>query len=165
MTFLLLLVPPLLAALIALVVRPYRSLVGWLAALLSLAPLTVAILFASQIAAGQPDLTWGIPIEHFGLEDVLRINSLSALLLLCVTGVATLTLFLSPGLNGESEFDARQLRRYFVFINLFIGAMLLAVAANNVGLMWIAIEATTIFSAFLIPVSYTHLPLPTSDLV
>ena len=162
MTFLFLLVPPLLAALIALVVRPYRSLVGWIAALLSLAPLTVAILFASQIAAGQPDLTWGLHIQHFGLEDVLRIDSLSALLLLCVTGVATLTLFLSPGLNGESEFDARQLRRYFVFINLFIGAMLLAVAANNVGLMWIAIEATTIFSAFLIPLRLNKASLEAS---
>jgi hydrogenase-4 component F len=29
--------------------------------------------------------------------------------------------------------------------------MLLAVSANNVGLMWIAVEATTVFSAFLIP--------------
>ena len=31
--------------------------------------------------------------------------------------------------------------------------MLLAVSANNVGLMWIAIEATTIFSAFIIPLT------------
>jgi hydrogenase-4 component F len=60
-----------------------------------------------------------------------------------------LTLFLGPGLGGNSGYDAAHLRRYHIFINLFIAAMLLAVTANNVGVMWIAIEATTIFSAFL----------------
>ena len=48
-----------------------------------------------------------------------------------------------------------QLRRYHVFINLFIFAMLLAVSANNVGIMWVAIEATTIFSAMVIPLTLT----------
>ncbi len=38
-------------------------------------------------------------------------------------------------------------------MNLFIAAMLLAVSANNVGVMWIAIEATTIFSALIIPLT------------
>ena len=59
--------------------------------------------------------------------------------------------FLSPGLGNDRRYNAAQLRRYQIFINLFIAAMLLAVSANNVGVMWIAIEATTIFSAFIIP--------------
>ena len=151
MTFLFLLVPPLIAALVAAVVRPYHRLVGWLSAFLSLLPLTASILFAQQVVDGQPAPTWGIKLDSLGLEDFLRVDSLTVLLLLCVAGVASMTLFLSPGLSGESQYDARQLRRYFVFVNLFIGSMLLAVSANNVGLMWIAIEATTIFSAFLIP--------------
>ena len=70
-------------------------------------------------------------------------------------------LFLSPGLGrpiqnphwGELAYGPNQLRRYQFFINLFIAAMLLAVSANNVGVMWIAIEATTIFSAFIIPLT------------
>ena len=33
--------------------------------------------------------------------------------------------------------------------------MLLAVSANNVGIMWVAIEATTIFSALIIPLTLT----------
>ncbi|MBI3960680.1 MAG: hypothetical protein HY328_17865, partial [Chloroflexi bacterium] len=162
MTFLFLLVPPLVAALVAVVVRPYRALVGWLSALLSLVPLAAAILFARQIAAGLPAPTWGIKLDSMGLEDFLRVDSLTVLLLLCVTAVAALTLFLSPGLSGESQYDARQLRRYFVFVNLFIGAMLLAVSANNVGLMWVAIEATTIFSAFLIPLQLNKASLEAS---
>ena len=80
--------------------------------------------------------------------------------MVCVTGVATLALFLSPGLGppiqnphwGELAYRPNQLRRYHIFINLFIAAMLFdCLSANNVGVMWITIEATTVFSAFIIP--------------
>src|SRR6266498_495367 len=75
--------------------------------------------------------------------------------MVCVAAVATLTLLLSPGLGSETRYDAVQLRRYHIFVNLFIFAMLLAIATNNVGIMWIAIEATTIFSALIIPLTLT----------
>jgi hydrogenase-4 component F len=75
--------------------------------------------------------------------------------MVCVAGVAVLALFFSPGLGREHQFDVAQLRRYHVFVNLYIFAMLLAVSANNVGIMWIAIEATTIFSAMVIPLALT----------
>jgi len=32
----------------------------------------------------------------------------------------------------------------------FLGAMVLAVAANNIGVVWVAIEATTVVTAFLV---------------
>lgn len=41
-------------------------------------------------------------------------------------------------------------RQYFVFFNMFIGAMLFASATANPILTWIAIEATTLSTAFLI---------------
>lgn len=159
MIFLLLLLPPVLAAFIALIVRPYRPIVGWINALLGLVSLGAALTFANQaIAAGIPSagelqnaVTFGLVIDSLGLVEVLRADSLSALLMLCVSGVSTLTLFLSPGLRHEQYYTAIQLRRYQIFFNLFIASMLLAVSANNVGLMWIAVEATTIFSAFIIP--------------
>jgi hydrogenase-4 component F len=148
MLFYLLLLPPLLAALLALVVRPYRPLVGWLSALLSLPALAAALAFAGIALAGGPAPVWGP-------SDLLRVDSLTALLLVCVTGVTTATLLLSPGLGPETPYNAAQLRQYHVSLNLFVLAMLLALAANNVGVMWIAIEATTIFSAFLIPLALT----------
>jgi len=40
-------------------------------------------------------------------------------------------------------------------VNLLIFTMLLAVAAHNVGLLWIAVEATTIASALLLPLTIT----------
>ncbi len=99
--------------------------------------------------------TWGITIDSSGLVEVLRADSLSALLMVCVSGIGVLTLFLSPGLWREDHYTPAQLRRFQISINLFIASMLLAVSANNVGLMWVAIEATTIFSTFIIPLNVT----------
>lgn len=159
MTFLFLLLPPVLAALLAFIIRPYRPLIGYLNAALGMVSLGAALSFAARnVALGMPVAgeaqtvpTWGVVIDSLGLVELLRADSLSALLMVCVSGISTLALFLSPGLWRETHYTLPQLRRYHIFINLFIASMLLAVSANNVGLMWIAIEATTIFSAFIIP--------------
>lgn len=148
MIFALLLLPPLLSALLASLVRPYRVAVGRAAAWLSLVSLGAALAFTASILAGSEALT-------FGPGELLRADSLSALLMVCIAAVTTLALFFSPGLGRESQYDLEQLRRYHVFVNLFIFAMLLAVSANNVGIMWIAVEATTIFSAMVIPLGLT----------
>lgn len=155
MIFFLLILPPLLAALLAWLVRPYRSWVGWVNASLSTLSLVAALILAGQAMNAEEAPTWGFVFGILNLEEVLRADSLAALILICVTFVAALTLFLSPGLGGDRRFNAAHLRRYQVFVNLFIAAMLLAAAANNVGVMWIAIEATTIFSAFIIPLKLT----------
>ncbi|MET0501800.1 MAG: proton-conducting transporter membrane subunit [Candidatus Binatia bacterium] len=148
MNFILLLLPSLLSALLATLVRPYRVLVGWVSACLSLVSLGAALAFAASLLDGSEAPT-------FGPSELLRADSLSALLMVCVAAVATLALCFSPGLGCESPYDVAQLRRYHVFVNLFIFAMLLAVSANNVGIMWIAVEATTIFSAMVIPLALT----------
>ena len=158
MIFFYLILPSLLAALIASLVRPYRAFVGWVGAFLSLISLGAALILAAQVVNGQTP-TWGFALEWLNLEDVLRADGLSALVITCVTVIASLTLFLSPGLGrqvqnphwGELAYGPDQLRRYHMFTNLFIAAMLLTASANNVGVMWITIEATTVFSAFIIP--------------
>src|SRR5512142_685906 len=111
MTFLFLLLPPLLAALIAFLVRPYRPIVGWINAALGLVPLGAALSFAAQAASGsQPAATFGLQIDSLGLVDVLRADSLSALLMVCVAGVSALTLLLSPGFWHASASLAQQQR-------------------------------------------------------
>jgi len=158
MYFLFLILPSLLAALIAGLIRPYRAFVGFIGAFLSLISLGASLVIAAQVVSGQIP-TWGFHMEWLNLEDFLRADGLSAILVVCVTVVASLALFLSPGLGrqvqnphwGELAYKPNQLQRFHVFTNLFITSMLLAVTANNVGVMWIAIEATTIFSAIIIP--------------
>lgn len=162
MIFLLLLLPPLLAALLAALVRPYHPVVGRINAGLSLLPLGATLACAALLINGHTAaIVWGLS-GALGLADFLRVDSLSVLLLGCVSAVAVLTLFLGPGLGKETAYNAGQLRRYQVFVNLFVFAMLLAVSANNVGVMWIAVEATTIFSAMIIPLTLSKVSVEAS---
>jgi hydrogenase-4 component F len=142
MSFALLLVPSLLSALLALVVRPYRAAVGWANAALSLVAVAGAITLWVRVLRGE------VPVA--GADDLLRADALSTLLALCVSGVAALAAWLGPGL-GDDGWGGRQARRFRIFANLFAFTMLFAVTTDNVGFMWVAIEATTITSAVLIP--------------
>jgi len=49
-----------------------------------------------------------------------------------------------------------RLRRYFVLFNLFVFTMLAAVVVNNLAFMWLAIEGSTLASAFLVSFEETH---------
>lgn len=55
--------------------------------------------------------------------------------------------------------DKEGIRRYYSLFHLFIFTMLLVTISNNLALMWIAIEATTIVSAILIGLGYTKRPM------
>ena len=64
----------------------------------------------------------------------------------------------------EHEFDAgltnlRGMRTYYGLLHLFIFTMLLVTMANNLAIMWIGIEATTIVSALLIGLGFHKRPL------
>jgi hydrogenase-4 component F len=141
------LAPSVVAAGLALVVRPYRRFVGWVNALLSLVSLGAALALWGHILAGEVWIS--------GPGEFLRADALSTLLALCVTLVAALAAWLGPGLTPDDGYDRAQTRRFQVFANLFAFTMLVAVTTNNVGVMWVAIEATTITSALLIPLHVT----------
>jgi hydrogenase-4 component F len=87
-----------------------------------------------------------------------QVDALSVLLALCIAFVTLLASALAPGLQALREHDddeAMQARRLRVFLNAFAFTMLLAVTIQNVALMWVAIEATTITSALAIPLNRT----------
>lgn len=142
MIFVALFLPGLISALLALVVRPYRPLVGWINGLLSLVAIGGALALWPAVLAG------GVVVA--GPHDLLRADALSTLLALCVSVVGALAAWLGPGL-GDEGWETAQARRFRIFANLFSVTMLFAVTTDNVGLMWVAIEATTITSAVLIP--------------
>ena len=139
--------PPLCAALLALVVTPYRRLVGWANALLSLLSLGAVVALWRHVLAGD--------VLTSGPREFLRADALSTLLALCVSVVGALAAWLGPGMGADDGYDPAQARRFRIFGNLFTFTMLFAVVSNNVGFMWIAIEATTITSAMLIPLHVT----------
>ena len=143
LTYLALVGAPLAAALAAALVRPYHRGVGAAGALLSTLSLFAALRLTGQVLAGAAP-TWGP-------SDMMRVDALSALLAVCVAFVAALASWLGPGLGRDEHYTSAQARRFRIFSGLFAFTMLIAVTANNVAIMWVAVEATTIASALLIP--------------
>jgi hydrogenase-4 component F len=138
--FLILLGAPLVVALLAAAGPAAPRPVAVLTGLLALGSLGVALRLAARVVAGSVP-TWG-PGELF------RVDALSAVLVVCVAFVSALALGLGPGGGHESP---REVRRFRIFASLFAFTMLVAVTTNNVAVMWVAIEATTITSALLVP--------------
>ena len=145
-TFLFLLVPPTASAILALSVRTHRRWIAWTAAVLSLVSCAAAVVLCARVVDGDTVV-----------DDVLhlRADALSAVLALPVAFVSALAAWSAPGLRVDAEYEPFQLRRFTIFTSVFALAMLVAVTTDNVGFMWIAIEATTIASAVLIPLHVT----------
>jgi hydrogenase-4 component F len=142
MVFVILLGAPLAAAALGLAPARMARAAGRAGAALSIVALCAAVALWQMVAAARTVTFAG---------GMLRADALSTVLVLCVTTVAALAAWLGPGLWGREDFDLRQVRHYVVFSNLFALMMLGAVVVGSVGLMWVAIEATTIVSAMLIP--------------
>jgi hydrogenase-4 component F len=85
-----------------------------------------------------------------GPGGLFRVDGLSALIAGCVAAVAGLAMLPWPGME-KGPADPGRSRVFRIFGSLFTLSMLVAVTINNVALMWVAIEATTIASAILIP--------------
>lgn len=144
--------PPLLASSVATVVRPYRRFVGWVS--LSCAMVSLVAAGASCVEAVSGRLVG----DQRPPSDLWRVDPLSALLALSIAFVWLLASALAPGLGRHEQHDqddAHQTRYLCIYMNAFAGTMLVAVTVQNVALMWVAIEATTIASALAIPLHRT----------
>jgi len=142
------LLPPLIAACLAILVRPYRRFVGWVNLWSSALSLVAAIALCVNALSG------GL-IADEGSAGVWRVDSLSALLALCIAFVAFLASALAPGLYSDAHDDDGETRGLRIYMSVFAFTMLAAVTVQNVALMWVAIEATTITSALAIPLNRT----------
>ncbi|MHC1766659.1 MAG: proton-conducting transporter membrane subunit [Verrucomicrobiia bacterium] len=92
--------------------------------------------------------------EVRGWGGFLRADALSALVIGATAFVALATAIYAVGFFRREEQEGRvtaaQLRRYYVLTPLFVGAMLLVPMADNLGVMWVAIESTTLASVLLV---------------
>jgi len=92
--------------------------------------------------------------QHFALGGLLRADALTVTMLIVIGVVGTLTTWASIGYIetelAHGHTDASGARLYGVLTPAFLGAMVLAVCANNIGVIWVAIEATTVVTAFLV---------------
>ncbi|GEL24255.1 hydrogenase HycQ [Pseudonocardia sulfidoxydans NBRC 16205] len=90
------------------------------------------------------------PVEVAGL----RVDALSAFMLVVIGAVATIVAVATPA-HVATEVAAGRLaprtaRRQGVLVHAFLAAMTLAVLAADLGVLWVAVEATTIVTAFLV---------------
>lgn len=91
---------------------------------------------------------------YLALDGLLRADALTATMLIVIGVVGTLTSWASIGyIDAElahGHTDARGARLYGFLTQAFLAAMVVALCANNIGVIWVAIEATTIATAFLV---------------
>ena len=130
-----LLVPLALAALAAV-----RRTTAWTAVLEIAAAVTVLGcglgLLAGTIADGPLDL------------GPLRADALSAFMLTVIGAVGVVALW--GGLPARHDSAASPHGAFTALVCLFLSAMSMAVLGDDLGLMWVAVEATTITTAFLV---------------
>jgi hydrogenase-4 component F len=88
------------------------------------------------------------------LRDALRADALSALVVGLIAFVGFVTSIYAVGYMRHDEqsgkINATQVQRFYTLTPLLTFAMLLVVLANNLGVMWIAIEGTTLASVLLV---------------
>jgi len=92
--------------------------------------------------------------EVSALNEWLRVDALGAVFVVIVGLVGFLAGLYSIGYTRHDlqigQLDAGRLIAYYGLFHFFFFTMLLAVTSNNIIIMWVAIEATTLSSAFLV---------------
>ena len=120
--------------------RTSRSFVSWVACLALffsfLASLAVLVQFLDMPAAArvfETDLYTWIASGEFSVPIGFRIDALSVIMCLVVTGVGFLIHVYSIGyMHDDPGF-----KRFFIYLNLFVFMMLLLVTGNNLLLMFV----------------------------
>ena len=117
--------------------------------------LCLAAALARQVLRTGPVSLW---------DGFLYADALSALIVLLTTFVALACSIYAVGyfrhdeqntvfLKNEDvlgEIAGQKLRKYYSLMPLFVFSMLLVAVANNLGVLWVAIEGTTLASVFLV---------------
>jgi hydrogenase-4 component F len=88
------------------------------------------------------------------INGFLRVDALSALVLLLTAFVSLVCAIYAIGYfrrdRADNRVNERQLRLYYGLTPIFVCAMLLAPMADNLGVMWVAIESSTLASVLLV---------------
>jgi hydrogenase-4 component F len=135
-------VPALGAAVYA--VAGWRSATAHVATVSAALSLLVAVTLAGAVVTGGPIAVGGL----------LRVDAVSAFMLLVIAVVALLVAIATPA-HLATEIEAHRIGTrtatwHSMLVQSFLAAMALAVLAAGLGMLWVAVEATTIVTAFLV---------------
>ncbi|GAA4982689.1 proton-conducting transporter membrane subunit [Actinopolymorpha pittospori] len=146
-TSLLALVPVLAPALggMAYAVLGWRRTTAWLGFACAGVVFVADILLATVVTLDGP---------RTALGGQLRVDALSAYMLIVIGAITLLATAASPAyLSAEirsGRASTRAARLHSLLVQGFVATMALAVLAANLGTAWVAVEATTIITAFLV---------------
>ncbi|MCL4797771.1 MAG: putative monovalent cation/H+ antiporter subunit A [Bryobacteraceae bacterium] len=119
---------------------------GWILALLPLGLVLYLASLAPTVWNGQTVVATTSWAPSLGLDLAFRLDGLGLLFALLITGIGVIVVFYSGGyLAGH-----RHLGRYYVALLMFLGSMLGVVLADNVILLFVFWELTSITSYLLI---------------
>ena len=132
--------------------------IGAIAAAASGAAFVVSVLLAYTVFAGHGEVArwtlgqW-IYIGDLKLDWTFRLDSLSTTMMLVVSGVGTLIHIYAIGYMHEDvrfKNDIPRYQRFFVFLNLFIAAMMILVSGDSYMMLFVGWEGVGLCSFLLI---------------
>ena len=146
----LLLIPLAAVGLIAMTRR--RAVIELLHAVAAMATLGAGAVVAAKV--------WNAAVLT-AIGDLFRVDALSALMVAIITFLGAIAALYAVGYI-RAQLDETQLSRvrlFFALFHLFVFTMLVAVTTDNLGIMWIAIEGTTLATVFLVNLHQTRTSL------
>jgi len=135
-----------------------ERVIGTVASLASGATFVISVLLTASLAAvhGEavrvPFAQW-IHIGALRLDWTFRVDSLSTVMMLVVSGVGTLIHIYAIGYMHEDvrfKHDTGRFRRFFVYLNLFIAAMMILVSGDSYMMLFVGWEGVGLCSFLLI---------------
>jgi multicomponent K+:H+ antiporter subunit A len=144
------LLPWVAAAVVACLPPASRRGVAWVAGFAALCVTALALHLAQPIFEGEV-LTWSVPwLPALGIDFGFRMDGLAWLFTLLIGGIGALVVLYAAWYLDPKD----PARRFYVFLLLFMGAMLGVVLADNLVLLVVFWELTSLSSFLLI--GYWH---------
>jgi len=140
----LLLITPLVAGFVSLGLRNSKLLHGINLTTMLLLNGALAVLMVRVLEEGRIQ----------GYHNLILIDALSVFILLIIAVIGLVSSLYSwsyfEHYRAKGEVTPARMSRYFFLFHMFMFAMVLATVANSLGVLWVAIEATTLATTFLI---------------
>src|SRR5665811_618107 len=103
----------------------------------------LTLVLAREVATGGPQVLGVLRVDDLGLVFLL-------LLVVLTLAVSIYTVGWLRQAVEVGNMKAESLRSYFALVHAFVATMVVTVLADNLGVLWLAMEGTTITSAVLI---------------
>jgi hydrogenase-4 component F len=134
-----------IAVAVAIAALGWRTTTAWASAGSAYVIVAVAVAASARVVDRGPVTA---------LDGEVRVDALSAVMLLIIGIVGSITATYATGYIGRSLTDGSTTPRhaiiYGVLVQVTIAALVVVVIADNLGVMWVAIETTTVATVLLV---------------